>query len=1045
VYGYPTSNLHLFPMIRFFTEHPTAANLLMILFVVMGLLSIPNLRRETFPDITPAEVEIRVIYPGATAEDVEETICQRIEDSLDGISFMKELRSDAREGVAATIAEMLPGGNFQTFLTDIQTEVDAIDDFPTIAQEPIITQLGTTDPVLTLVVSGPLDPPDLKAYCEDLKDRLQQVPEISLVQIGGFSDHQFRVELSAVALMRFHLSAADIAQIIQRQSVNLPAGLVEARHQEILIRFAEQRRSPRELEDLIIVAQPGGGEIRLGQIAQVHDLFEIEEEKALLGDVSSDYQRAGLLKIKKTKLQDTIRVANVIKQFVRDELARRPQLDIRITEDTSILVNDRLQMLLRNGLQGVILVFFTLWLFFNLRLSFWVAMSLPISFCGAFYLLPHVDLTINMLTMVGLLLALGLLMDDGIVIAENIVSHLQQGKPAMQAAIDGTNEVKLGVFSSFLTTICVLGPLISLQGDIGKVLRVVPMILILVLGVSLVEAFLILPAHLGHSLKPIDQRRPNLFRRRFDRFIEWLRNDLLTPAVGNVLNWRYLFIGCVMGLFLVSVGMLRGGVLKFQAFPELDGDVVMARLLLPPGTPLARTEVTIEQITSALEQVNEHFRPHQPQQQDLVRSVVVEFNKNTDAFEIGPHVATVSVELLSAEVRDARIDDIIQIWRKETGPLADLVSLLFTEPALGPAGRPIEIRVRGNDLMQLSTAADEIKTWLGQFPGVYNLVSDLRPGKPELRLRLREGAYGMGLDAAAMSQQLRAAFQGILADEIQVGSESYEIEVQLQPNDQNTLADLEYFHFTLPSGEQVPLSTMTIIEEGMGWSRIARVDGRRTVTVRGELDTRLANTVNLLARMRKEFVPDLKQRYPGVTLMFEGEIKEAGTTQQSMVRSLLVGLIGVFVLLSFQFRSYFEPFTVMMAIPLALIGVIWGHLLFGIDLSMPSTLGFVSLSGIVVNDSLLLVLFLKKRRQEGCEVLEACRQASRLRFRAIMLTSLTTIAGLLPLLAEKSLQAQILIPLAVSIASGLLASTVLVLFVVPCLYAILDDFGFTAH
>jgi multidrug efflux pump subunit AcrB len=1031
-------------MIRFFTQHPTAANLLMILFVALGMLSIPSLRRETFPDITPAEVRIRVIYPGATAEDVEESICQRIEDAVDGISFVKELRSDAREGVATTTVEIQHGGNFQIFLADIQTEVDAIDDFPIEAQEPIVTQLGTTDPVLTLVVSGPLDPPGLKAYCEDFKDRLQQVPEITLVKIAGFSDHQLRVELSAEALMRFHLSVADVARIIQRQSVNLPAGLMETSHRDILIRFVEERRTPHELEDLIIVARPGGGEIRLGQIARVRDLFEIEEEKALLGGVSSEYRRAGLLKIEKTKLQDSIRVAGVVKRFVQDELARQPQLDIRVTNDTSSLVNDRLQMLLRNGWQGVVLVFFTLWLFFNLRLSFWVAMSLPISFCGAFFFLPHAGLTINMLTMVGMLLALGLLMDDGIVIAENIVSHLYRGKSAMQAAVDGTNEVKLGVFSSFLTTICVLGPLIALQGDIGKVLRVVPMILILVLAVSLVEAFFILPAHLAHSLRAIDPERPNPFRRRFDGVIEWLRNDLLTPAVDGALAWRYLFVGCVAGLFLVSVGMLKGGILKFQAFPELEGDVVVARVLLPPGTPLSRTEVIVERVTSALERVNGHFRPRQPQQEDLIRSVVVEFNKNTDAFENGPHVATVSVDLLSAEVRDARMDDIVRVWREETGLIADLDGLIFTEPVFGPAGRPIEIRVQGDDLGQLSTAASEIETWFGQFASVYNLASDLRPGKAELRLRLREGAYGMGLDAAAMSQQLRAALQGMLADEIQVDSESYEIEVQLRPDDQNTLADLEYFHFTLPSGEQVPLGTVAQVEEGQGWSRIARVDGRRTVTVRGELDTRQANTVNLLARMQKEFLPGLKERFPGVTLSFEGEIKEAGTTQQSMVRSLLIGLIGVFILLSFQFRSYVEPFTVMMAIPLALIGVIWGHLIFGIDLSMPSALGFVSLSGIVVNDSLLLVLFLKQRRNEGYPVLEACREASRLRFRAIMLTSLTTIAGLLPLLSEKSLQAQILIPLAVSIASGLVASTVLVLFMIPCLYAILDDFGLTA-
>ena len=427
-----------------------------------------------------------------------------------------------------------------------------------------------------------------------------------------------------------------------------------------------------------------------------------------------------------------------------------------------------------------------------------------------------------------------------------------------------------------------------------------------------------------------------------------------------------------------------------------------------------------------------------------MQTILVEFNKNTDAMETGPHVATVNVELLSAEVRDARIDDIIHRWREEIGPLTDVVSLVLTEPQLGPAGRPIDVRLQGHNLDELHTAACELQQWFSQYQGVYNLAIDLRPGKTELHLQLREGAVGLGLDAATMAGQLRTAFQGATAGEIQVGSESYEIDVQLRPADQSSLADLDSFYFALPTGEQVPLSSVASVHESQGWSRIARVDGLRTVTVRGEVDTRKANTNNLLALMRKEFLPELLERHPGVRSSLEGEIKEAGTTQQSMVKSLLIGLIGVFVLLSFQFRSYIEPFTVMMAIPLALIGVIWGHLLFGIELCMPSTLGFVSLSGIVVNDSLLLVIFLKKQRDAGSSVLDACGQASRLRFRAIMLTSLTTIAGLLPLLAERSLQAQVLIPLAVSIASGLLMSTVLVLFVIPCLYAILNDFGLTA-
>ena len=1021
-------------MIDYFARHPTAANLLMIALIAMGLLSAGQLQRETFPDITPSEVQVRVIYPGATAEEVEEAVCQRIEDAIDGVRFVKELRADAREGLATVTAEMAEGGNFTTFLSDVESEIDAIDDFPDDIEEPIISQLGTTDPVLALVVSAPTTTPSLKAYCEELKDRLQLLPGISLVKIGGFSDHQLRVELSSTALMRYGLGPADVARIIERQSVDLPGGLLETSEREFLIRFVEQRRTPQELEDLVIVAGQGGAEVRLGDVARVYDLFEYSEDKVLL-----DGQRAALVRIEKTKNQDMIRVAEEVKEFVREEQLRNPSVAIEVTQDTSTLVVDRLQMLLKNGWQGIILVLLTLWLFFNFRLSFWVVLSVPVSFLGAFLFLAQGGMTINMISMVALLLALGLLMDDGIVIAENIAAHLARGTKPMQAAINGVSQVKAGVFSSFLTTVCVLGPLSTLAGDLGKILRIVPIVLILVLAISLIEAFLILPAHLGHSLR--HEQRGNRFRHWFDGKLESLRERVVGPAVDAALRWRYLFTGSVIGLFLITMSLMAGGVVKFRAFPELDGDVVVARVLLPPGAPLTRTEQVVERLTGALERVNEHFAPRQPDRQDLVQTVVVQFNENADAFENGPHVATVTVDLLEAEVRDATIDEILEKWRAAAGELPGVLNVVFDEPAIGPAGRAIEMRIRGNDLNQLSQASAEVRAWLERFRGVRNLNDDLRLGKTELRIRLREGALGLGLDSDSVARQLRVAFQGAKVDEIQVGAESYEIDVQLQPDDQNSLADLETFYFTGNAGQQIPLASVAEVWQDRGWSRIARVDGLRTVTVRGDVDTRKANTNDLLGRLKRDFLPELQKQHPNLRFEFEGQSKEAATTQQSMMRAMLVGLLGVFAILSFQFRSYLEPLAVMMAIPLALIGVIWGHLLMGIDFSMPSMLGYASLAGVVVNDSILLVLFLKAERDAGHDVLKACGMASRQRFRAILLTSLTTIAGLLPLLAERSLQAQVLIPLAISIAFGLMASTVLVLFVIPCMYAMLNDWG----
>ena len=1026
-------------MIRFFGAHPTASNLLMLLLLAMGVFTLTNLRRETFPDFRPSEVEIRVIYPGATAEEIEEAICQRVEDAIDSVRFVDEIISEAREGIGIITVEMEDGADFITFKDEIDTAVSAIDDFPPDAEDPVINQLHTTDLVLALLVSGPMSAPDLKAHCEDLKERLQALPQISLVDIQGFADHQLRVELSALALMQHGLSVASVADIITRQNVDLPAGLIETRERDLLVRFTDERGTVGSLADLVILAEPGGAELRVRDLGRVVDLFEQAEDQ-----VTVDGHRAGMMLIRKTKNQDIIRVATAVKDFVADERLRRPQVDLEITQDGSTLVADRLRMLTRNAVQGIVLIFAVMWCFFNVRLSFWVVMSLPVSFFGAFFFLPMLGLTINMLTMVGLLLALGLLMDDGIVIAENIATHRARGKPAMQAAVDGIGEVSGGVFSSFMTTVCVLGPLAALEGDIGKVLKVVPMILILVLAVSLIEAFLILPAHMAHSLHASDPKRVNPFRKRFDAVIDWVRERVVGRLVDLAIAWRYLWLGCVICVFLISLGLVAGGVVRFQAFPDLDGDVLVARVLMPPGTPLAHTEATVRQITSALDQVNEQFRPRQPERQDLVKFVYTQYNRNDDAFETGPHVATVFVDLLNAEARDGRLDDIIQTWRENVGDLPDALSVVYSEPSLGPAGRAIEIRLFGDDLSRLQTAAHEMSAWLSEFVGVYNLAVDVRRGKQELRIRLREGAFGLGLDAASMARQLRGAYQGLTADEIQVGSEAYEIDVQLSAGDQDSMADLENFRCTLPDGSLVPISAVAEIERGAGFSRIARVNGRRTVTLRGDLDPRQTNTVQVVVGLQRQFIPDLTKRFPEIDVAYEGEIKNAQVTQGSMRRGILIGLLGVFLLLSFQFRSYVEPLIVMVAIPLALIGVVWGHILLGLDLSMPSVLGFLSLAGVVVNDSILLVLFLKMRRAEGRGAAESAAQASRQRFRAITITSLTTIAGLMPLLAERSLQAQVLIPLAVSIVFGLLASTVLVLLVIPSLYVILDELGLSA-
>ena len=1027
-------------MIRFFATHPTAANLLMIAFIVIGLAAAPSVKRETFPDLPPDEITIRTVYPGASALEVENAICTRIEDAVESISEVEEVRCEAQENVGTAILKMREGSDIDRFLGDVKAEVEAIDTFPESTETPIITQNGRTDFVVAVAVAGPMSPSHLKAYAEQLKDQMLQIDAISQVIIKGFSDHQIRIEIPALTLRQSGLSIDTIAAVIARQSIDLPAGAIEQSERNTLIRFNDERRSIDQFRDLIVISGKSGSEIRLGDIATITDRFELDETKIIFNG-----QRAAILEITKTRDEDTLDVVDAITAFVEQQRQIVPPgVEFELTQNISTIVRDRLNMLLHNGMQGLFLVFLTMWLFFSFRFSFWVAMGLPISFLGTIFMMSVLGYSFDMITMVGLLIAVGLLMDDAIVLSENIASHLKKGYSITVAAIAGTREVAPGVIASYLTTICVFGSLMFLHGTIGNLLKVLPVILIATLSVSLVEAFLILPHHLAHAGKDHATRELSPFRKHFEERLEWVRQRIVGRLVDKAVQWRYLSIGLMVGFFLLTLSIVAGGGLKFLAFPDIDGNLIEARILLPQGTPLERTEATVKAITDALRRVDAEFTPNQPGQSPLVRNINIRYGTNKDAYESGPHVATVSVDLLDAEIRNVTLLQILNRWRAQSGTLSDVLAVNFVEYAHGPAGRAIDIRLHGDDLEELKTVSHSLQGWINSYQGVLDLHDDLRPGKPEIRLQLSPGALSLGLDASAIASQLRAAFFGRTVSDIQVGAEAMEIDVRMAAVDRDSLADLEYFTLTTPSGKQVPLTAVATLQRDRGWARIARIDGRRTLTIQGDVDGQIANVAEIIGDTRARFLSKLLEEHPHVSVSYEGQIKEGSTTGKSIIRGFGFGLIGVFLLLSFLFKSYVEPIIIMAIIPLSLIGVIWGHLLMGLDLSMPSVIGFASLAGVVVNDSILLVHFIKIRRAEGLAPVDAAKAASRQRFRAVLLTSLTTIAGLLPLMLEQSLQAQVLIPLVTSLCFGLLASTVLVLIAVPVLYAIFDDFGWTA-
>ena len=1039
-------------MLRFFAGHPTASNLLMLALLFVGIITVPNLSRDTFPEVEKYEVQVAVAYPGASPGDVEDGICRAIEEATNGISFIDEKRCAARSNMGVMTLKMQQAGSFPDFLTDIGSAIDGIDNFPIDSKTPIITELGRTSPVVSVALTSAqgsgLTVSELKDLAEAVKAKMLQDPAIPMVTLEGFSQRQLRVEIKAHMLRRYNISLQQVASLLKKQNLNLPLGTLQSELRDYSLRFYDERISVQDIGKVVILSDENGAEITLADLAKITDTFEDPEDYILF-----DGQRAALLKIAKNSNDDSLNVLATVNSFIaKIKPSLPPALQFTITQDNTSLVADRLGMLLDNTWQGFIMVFLTLMLFFGFRYSFWVVMGLPVSFLGALYVIGLMGMTINMMSTVALLLALGILMDDAIVIAESIAAQRQAGKSPLDAVVDGTQRVIRGVASSFLTTVFMFGSMIGLQGDLGQILRIIPIVLIIVITVSLVEAFFILPRHLLHTIS--DQTDSTNTVQRFVN--QWFENK--RQQLGNVIEiaikHRYAVIGLTMATLLTCVALLISGVLKFNALPEIDGDVLEARLTMPAGTPLAVTEARINQIMLALHSANVIATENETE--TLVKHTNIRYGKNVDAFEEGPHLATISIDMFTAEKRKTSIDAFISLWQQQLPELAGIVNLVFTQPAIGPSGRAIEIRLSGLESSQLSQASYEMRQWLKGYPGVYNLFDDSRPGNPEVFMRFKPNARALNIDAETIANQLRSAYSGMVINDvyrlIAIGqrtahsiqaSDNVEIVVQLDQDlsDPQSLRALENFPIQHPlNGKIIPLSSLVTFETVRNLSRIHRIDNSVAVSVFGSINKLVANTNEVIADSQKKLFGQLKKKYPGLEISLQGEMKNAQITQDSLGKGLLIGLVGVFILLSFQFRSYSEPLIVMVSIPMALIGVILGHLIMGQNLAMPSIIGFISLAGIVVNNAILLVEFVKHHVSEGMDLHQAARQASQDRMRAILLTTLTTVAGMIPLLLETSLQAQVLVPLVISISFGLMVSTLLVLIVLPCLYTVLQDF-----
>lgn len=1020
-------------MIRWFTSHPTAANLVLLLFIAIGSFSAPTLLRETFPDFRSVEAEVSIVYRGATPSDVEQTICEPLWDAVQSVESLSEFVCTAQNNLARAVATMQPTGDPVRFVSNLRTEVSAIDSFPSLAEVPIVRELHRTDLVASVAVSGDLPPDQLDHYSKYLQDKLASLETVAKVIRAGIGERTWSIKTEPHVLKEYGLTTSTIATALRQQSINVPAGTLEGERGEYTIRFNSEALTKNALLELPIITLSNGARILLRDIAQVHEHYEPSSHAAFLDGVP-----VILLEVHKPLDADALRALDDLTHTVESELNRDiGSVRLEVVQDVTSIIRDRLTMLVQNGVIGLVLVVLVMSLFFRPAYAAWAAMGLPVAFLGAFAWMSVTGESLNMITVVALLMAIGIVMDDSIVLSDSIAVH-SEGEATLNSVVQGVLAVAPGVLSSFLTTVSVFLPLSFLAGELGAVLEVLPVVLLAALAASLIEAFFILPHHLKQSLTHANTT-PNTFKVRF----EALFNGLKERGIGRLADWaivhRWFVVGIAVGLLIITVGALGSGIVKREAMPEIDGDVLEARIRLPMGVSLSRTEEAVRQVEEALARVNDELKAKQPQQQDLIKRVITQFGRNLSTTESGSHVATVSADLLSAELRATTLDELIDVWKREIGILPGVTSLILTEPGIGPQGIAIELRLFHDNIDQLANASQDLLKEVEQYTGVLNAKQDLNVGIPEIGMTLTADGQALGLTPLMIANQLRGAFMGESLDDIRVGEYQYAIDVKLNDLHRQDMNDLLAFELQLNDGSTVLLPNAVELRETREWSSVTQRNGARSVTIQADVDGRVANADAITADLKTFVLPDIVERYPGIRFEIAGQAANSAETVASIIRGFLIGIAGVYLILSFQFRSYSEPFVVLLTIPMAFLGVVWGHYLMGYNLSMPSLVGAASLSGIVVNNAILLIGVIKAKASDNKSVIDAASEAVRSRFRPIFVSVSTTIMGMAPLLAETSTQAQTLKPLVISVVFGLLASTLLVMIVVPSLYAIVHE------
>jgi len=1022
-------------IIAWFAHNSVAANLLMGVILIAGLAQAFGIQQKTVPDFQTNNVEIRVPLPGAAPSDVEQGVVVKIEEAIEDVEGIHKIQSFSSRGSGRVLAEVAQERDIDDVMNDIKIRVDAISTFPVQAEKPIISKQEFRQPVIWLSLHGDAPVRTLQRTAEQVRDELVALPEITQAEVVGARDYEISIDVAENTLRKYGLTLQGIAQRVRAASLDLPAGTIRSAGGSILLRSTGQAYSGDDFSQIVVLTRKDGTRLKLGDIATIRDGFAQSDRYARF-----DGKRAFDIRVDSSGDENDIEIAKAVRRYAARKTPTLPtNTALDAWGDASFYLQDRLNMLLGNLKWGALLVFLTLTLFLRLKVALWVMVGIPVSFFGALWLMPMdpINVSVNMLSLFAFILVLGIVVDDAIIIGESVYTQIRQHGHTLDNVIRGARRVAMPATFGVLTTMAAFVPLIALNTQVAPFFKAIAAVVILCLFFSLVESKLILPTHLAHMRLrriPDDERNALIrFQRFFADGLITVADRLYRPALHWTLENRYVTAASFTAVLIVTVAIVASGLVRWNTFPDVPNDFPRANLSMQPGTPAQQTRAAMAQLEHAVRQVDQRYRQDSGDPRGLAHHLLW--------FMRGDTSGSLVVEMTKPEQRSMDAYEFIRRWRAATGAMAGVKDLEFSAKTnVGGGGGPaLSFLLSGDDPRALARAAAQLQQRLAHYRGVYDIRNSADSGTQEIRLRIKPSAQTLGLTMKDLAEQVREAFYGAEAERIQRGRDEVKVMVRYPPEERRSPGNLEQMRIRTADGTEVPFTEVAAVEAGTSATVIHRVNRKRAVTVSADVDPQQVTSGRVVRQISHAFVPRLLRRFPGIDFHLEGASQEQGELVAELIEAFAAALFLIYALIAIPLRSYTQPLIVMAAIPFGIVGAIFGHLLLGLTASMMSAFGIIALAGVVVNDSLIMVEFVNRERDAGRSLVDAVSHSGLQRFRAIVLTSLTTFAGVVPVFFEKSLQAQYVIPMAVALGFGILFATVITLFLIPALYLILDD------